>query len=313
VVIAGRRGLPSRLVTRLPLGCDQLVEPADFPLDRLKSVPLQLERVAVQALSGPRQRRAEGIQPLFEPGPAALQDAQPDVRAGLAEEGEPDAEAVVLPRGRARLGQELLQPLLALRGQPVDDLRPAAGQGAARHAGFLLGDQALGQEVLEAGVERAVPERAERAEEGIQPLAQFIAVHGSLVQQAEHGQLEHSRPVTTAHDSPMPPDMPARPVPAGRAWRRYTSHRCIEPIHRQDMSNREMLQPPVRWPFAAAVHSPCPGPPARADGGPCGLGAVTNASYAVWDGTQEMCGRLRACPEGQGRLRGWRSPPPWGR
>src|SRR5215472_4317318 len=88
------------------------------------------------------------------------------------------------------------------------------------------------------------------------------------------------------------------------------------------MSNREMLQPPVGWPFAAMVHSPCLGwgggvrvsrarggevgarsaPPSRADGGLPGLGAVTNASYSVWDGTQEIRGRLRACPPGNARL-----------
>ena len=128
----GRRGLLSRLAARLPLRCDQLVEPADLPLHRLKAVPVQFERVAVQALPGPRHRRPDGVQPFLQPGPAALQDAQPDVRAGLAEEREPDTEAVVLPGGGARLGQQLLQPLLALRGQPVDDLRPAAGQRLAR-------------------------------------------------------------------------------------------------------------------------------------------------------------------------------------
>src|SRR5690348_9996018 len=100
----------------------------------------------------------------------------------------------------------------------------------------------------------------------------------------------------------MPPAAHPWAVPAGRPGRRYTSNRCIEPIHRQDMSNREMLQPSVRWPFAATAHSPPAGPSGRADGGRPGLGAVTNASYSVWDGTQEIRGRLRACPPGNACL-----------
>src|SRR6516165_2360508 len=93
------RRMPRRLTARLAfrgarlaLRGDQLVEPADFPLDRLQAVPVQFERVAVQPFPGPRHRRPDAVQPLLKPGPAALQDAQPDVRAGLAEEGEPDTE-----------------------------------------------------------------------------------------------------------------------------------------------------------------------------------------------------------------------------
>src|ERR1022692_588970 len=59
------------LSVRLPLRGDQLVKPADFPLDRLQAVPLQLEGVTVHAFPCPRQTRAETLQPLLEPGPPA--------------------------------------------------------------------------------------------------------------------------------------------------------------------------------------------------------------------------------------------------
>ena len=129
-----RPGARLGLVARA--GCsfrgDQLVQPADFPLDRLQAVPVQLEGVAVQALPGPGQGGADALHPLLEPAAPALQDPQPDVRPGLAEEGEPDTESVVLPGGGPRLGEQVLQPLLAFGGQPVDDLRPASGQRPRR-------------------------------------------------------------------------------------------------------------------------------------------------------------------------------------
>ena len=80
------------------------------------------------------------------------------------------AEAVVLPRRRARLGQEILQPLLAVGGQPVDNFRAAPGQGIDRAGqGFL--DQALAQQFLQARVQGSVPEGTERAEQRVEPLA----------------------------------------------------------------------------------------------------------------------------------------------
>src|SRR5262245_10359545 len=90
-------------------------------------MPVELERVAVEPLPGPGTSRPDAGEPLLQPGPASLQDSQPDVCPSLAEECEVDAETVVLPGRRARLGQQVLQPFLAVRGQPVDDLRPAAG------------------------------------------------------------------------------------------------------------------------------------------------------------------------------------------
>src|ERR1700731_3798888 len=72
------------------------------------------------------------------------------------------------------------------------------------------------------------------------------------------------------------------------------------------MSSREMLQPSGRRPFAVMAQGPGPERAARPIAGGPGLGAVTNASYAVWDGTQEMCGRLRAGPPGNAGLgAGW--------
>src|SRR5499427_10919736 len=235
VVVSRRwRGAPRRLAARLPLRGDQFVEPAHLPLNRLEAVPVQFERVTVQAFPGPRHRRPDAVQALLQPRPAALQDAQPDVRAGQPEEGEPDAEPLVFPGRGAGLGQQLLQPFLALRREPVDDLRPAPGQGAAERFGLLFRDQALRQQFLEAWVERAVTKGPEGAEKRVQPLAQFVAVQGSLVQQAEHGQLKHSGPVTTAHDSPTPSVMHLRPHPWRRGRGLDTSTRYLESMYRTD-------------------------------------------------------------------------------
>src|SRR5712691_3112030 len=130
--LAGRARRPVTLGTtgglgvRLPLRGDQLVKSADFPLHRLQAVPLQFEGVAVHALPGSRQAGPETLQSFLEPGAPALEDPQPDVRPGLAEEREMHSEPVVFPRRRASLGKQVLQPLLAIGGQPVHDLRPAA-------------------------------------------------------------------------------------------------------------------------------------------------------------------------------------------
>ena len=107
---------------------------------------MQLERVAVHPLSGPGQSSADTLEALLEPGSPAFEDPQAYVRAGLAEEREMHAEPVVLPRRRAGLREQVLQPLLAVRGQPVDDLRSPAGPGTACAIPWLirlLGDHAL--------------------------------------------------------------------------------------------------------------------------------------------------------------------------
>src|SRR2546430_8510855 len=64
-------GTTGGLGVRLPLRGDQLVKPADFPLDRLQAVPLQLEGVAVHALPRPRQAGPERLQPFLQPGAPA--------------------------------------------------------------------------------------------------------------------------------------------------------------------------------------------------------------------------------------------------
>ncbi len=77
---------------------------------------------------------------------------------------------------------------LALRGELVDDL----GSLAAGRLGLLLGDPAGPQHALEAGVEGAVRDRPERAEQRVQPLAQFVAVHRRLVEEAQSRDLQHA-------------------------------------------------------------------------------------------------------------------------
>src|SRR5579859_4843488 len=83
----------------LPLRGDQLVQPADLALGRLKAVLLQRERVPVDPFPGPGQAGAEPVDALFQPAAPALKDPQPYIGAGQAEEGEPDTESVVLPAG----------------------------------------------------------------------------------------------------------------------------------------------------------------------------------------------------------------------
>src|ERR1022692_750862 len=199
-------GPAARLSVRLPFPGDELVEPADLALDRLQPVTLQLKGVAVDPLPGPGQPGAERIDPLLKPAAPALKDPEPDVRPGLAEECEAHAEAVVFPGRGASLGQQILQPLLAVGGQPVDNLGPASGQRARGVGQCVLGDQAAEGQVLQARVQRAVAEGPERAEQGIQLLAQFIAVHRGLVQQSENGELEHARALG-AHRRLVPPAM----------------------------------------------------------------------------------------------------------
>src|SRR5262245_14722082 len=198
VVLPCTRGLgavvPWRRV-RPSLGGDQLVQPADFALDRLQAVALQLEGVAVDALPGPREPGPEGLDPLFQPAAPALEDPQPDVRRGQAEEGEPDAEPVVLPGGGPGLGKQVLQVLLAVSGQPVDDLGTAAAKRLSGIGHRVLCDEPATGQVLQTRVQRAVTEGAERAKDRVKPLPQIVAVHRSLVQQPEHGELKHAGPL----------------------------------------------------------------------------------------------------------------------
>jgi hypothetical protein len=95
---------------------------------------LKFERVAVYSLRRPRQRRAYPFHAVLKAAAPAFQDSQPDVCPGLAEEREVHAELVVLPLRRAGLGEQVLQPLLALGGESVDDLRSARPDRSTRDA-----------------------------------------------------------------------------------------------------------------------------------------------------------------------------------
>src|SRR6266702_3666620 len=128
-------------------------------------MPVQLQRVAVQPLPRPCQRRADVVQPLLQPGAPAFEYAKPHIRPGIAEEREVHAEPVVLPRRGAALREQILQPLLAFRSERVHDLRtpagPRPGVPTLVLAGFL-GDQALDEKLLQAWVQRTVGERPKR-------------------------------------------------------------------------------------------------------------------------------------------------------
>src|SRR4051794_4973490 len=177
----------------VPFGGDQLVEPSHLALHRLEPMLLELHRVAVELLPGATERARDLLSSFLEPGAPALEDLQPDVGVGLREESEAHPEALVLPRRRTTLGELLLQPLLALGGELVDDPAAPTCSGFARR--LVGGEQAGGQHLLEAGVERAVGDRPQGAQQGVDPLAQLVAVQRRLVQQAEDGELQHAGPL----------------------------------------------------------------------------------------------------------------------
>ena len=229
---------PPAACLRPPFLGDQLIQPADIALHGLEPVPLQFERVAVHPLAGARERRPQPFHPVLEAAPPALQDPQPDVCPGLAEEREVDAELVVFPGRRARVDELVLEPLLALGGQPVDDLRPAGrtARPAVRRRRLvaLLGDQALGVQLVQAGVQGAVGERAERAEQHVQLLAELVAVHGRSMEQPENGELKDGSPVA-AHGVP----------PVGRVctYLDDISRRYLGSIYRVERSQHRRLFP----------------------------------------------------------------------
>ena len=209
---------------------------------------MQFERVAVEPLPGPCHRGPDGVEPFFQPAAAALQDPQPDVGAGLPEEREMHAEPVVFPGRGPRLGQQVLQPFLAVRRQPVNDLRAAAGPRAPspsrprRASGLVLGDQPLREQFLQARVERAIPEGTERTEQRVQALTQLVAVHRGLVQQAKDSEFEHPAALSS-HRCPHLRACPGSPgLYDAEAGEPCMANRCIGAIHRQDMSKRARVQ-----------------------------------------------------------------------
>ena len=80
---------------------------------------------------------AHAVALLLDPAAATLEDLQPDVGAGLGEERQPGAEALVVEGVRADVGEQLGQVFLAFGGEPVDPLaasRPGAPPTAPRAA-----------------------------------------------------------------------------------------------------------------------------------------------------------------------------------
>src|SRR3954447_20664760 len=113
-------GLPPRYVllgcgSGGALGVDEIGEPPHLALDRLDRVTSQLAEIAVVAARGVRGP----VETLLQPGPASLEDAEPDGGVGAGEEREPHVEVVVLPRGRAAVGDLLAEELLPGRRQLV--------------------------------------------------------------------------------------------------------------------------------------------------------------------------------------------------
>src|SRR6266566_1034711 len=205
-------------------------------------MPVQFQGVTVHTLPGAREGRPDGLHPFLEPAAAALEDPEPYVSPGLAEKREMDAEPVVFPRRGTALSEELLQPLLAVGGQPVYLQRPAAGPrpcGSGRTGRNLrlglvvfLRDQPGGEKFVKARIQRPVGQSAERAQHGVELLAQLVAVHWRPVQQPEHGQLEYAGAVAS-HASPR------------RSWysgicRSDASLRYFGLLDRRDVSNRYM-------------------------------------------------------------------------
>ena len=103
-----------------------------------------------------------------------------------------DPEAVIGPGLRSCVTEQFGQPFLAFRGDPVGDPGAPRTQrdGVDVDDGIFGGDVAGGLQPAQRGVERAEAEGTERTEGGVQPLTQFIAVHGRFGEQAKDGQLE---------------------------------------------------------------------------------------------------------------------------
>src|SRR6266852_1597063 len=140
-------------------------------------MPVQFQGVAVHALPGAREGRPDGLHAFLEPAAAALKDPEPYVGPCLPEKREMNTEPVIFPRRGTALAEKFLQPFLAVGGQPVHLQRPAArarprgprrtGRGPWLVLVVLLRDQPGGEKFVQAGIQRPVGKRAERAEYGI--------------------------------------------------------------------------------------------------------------------------------------------------
>src|SRR5690348_568103 len=142
--LRGLRGLARRRGAA-PFGVDEFGQPADLPVHRLQAVALQLDRVAVEPVAGAGQRGTQALALALDGAPAALEDAQPGVGRGVPEERQADAEEAAVVVGlRTGLADQLVEALLALRGDPVDDLAATTGErrrlGGQLRLGVVGGD-----------------------------------------------------------------------------------------------------------------------------------------------------------------------------
>src|SRR5918999_4428139 len=220
------------------LRLDQVVEPFDVVLGGVLPVTHEGQRVVVDALSGVLQRRRDGGQSLLEVRASSLQ--QPDAGLGLQvlEEGQADAEPVVLPGLLSSFLQQLVEQALALLGDAVDVL--AAADVLLREDRL---DRPIPLEPAEGGVERAVRHPPEAPEGVLEALGELVAVHGPLLQQAQDSKLEHLvRPLTRGR----------RPL--------HVAARYIGPIYRLDISYEpgDPLSNGVQGRLSCASYGPRP-------------------------------------------------------
>ena len=141
------------------------------------------------------------------------------------------ALALVATLGAA-LGAALCAGMVAARA--FDDTRYPDFKGQWRPVGGPMrfdtnkpwgqGQQAplVGEQLVQAGVQRPVGERAEQPEDTGDLLAQLIAVHRRPVQHPEHGELKHCGPVAP-HAAPSVCSIPILCIHAMR--RNDTSYR----------------------------------------------------------------------------------------
>src|SRR5439155_13466828 len=179
---------------------DELLKPPHLALAGVEAVALQFQGVRVEAFGGAGEDLAQPLPSFLDPPPPAFEDAQPGRLVGAGEEREVHAEPGVVVRLRTGAREQLLEAFLALGGDFVD--HPAAAPGQQRDLGRLaagrrflrrrLGDPARGLQAPQRRVERAVADCGpERAELGGELLAQLVAVHRGLLQEAEDGEVEH--------------------------------------------------------------------------------------------------------------------------
>ena len=225
-----------RLVGR-PLLLDQLVEPPHLALAGVEAELVQLAGVAVDLLARAGQHGPQALPPLLHRPPTALEDAHPDLGGRAGEEREVHAEAVVVERLRPRVGQQLGEALLALGGDPVH-APGAAGPRAVRRRG-VLDDQSGPREAAQRGVQGSVGDDPQAAEPGAELLAQLVAVHRGLVEQAQDRQLEHGDPPHGSLD---------RLIIISSRYIRARLSGCRHPPGRRTRGRSERTQGPPRVP-----------------------------------------------------------------